>query len=176
MKLLRCSVITMGTGLASALVPLSGCTSSSAEEKPNILLFLVDDMGWQDTSVPFHTEKTPYNGLYTTPNMERLASRGMKFTQAYACSVSSPTRTSLMTGMNAARHGVTNWTLRRDISEDKSDEILEFPEWNVNGLQPADTIEKGVHATTLPEILRQNGYFTIHCGKAHWGDDEHSGS
>lgn len=169
MRLLRCAVITMGTGLGTALVPLNGCINASAEEKPNLLVFLVDDMGWQDTSVPFHTEKTPYNGLYATPNMERLASRGMKFTQAYACSVSSPTRTSLMTGMNAARHGVTNWTLRRDISEDKADEILEFPEWNVNGLQPADTIARGIYATTLPEILRRNGYFTIHCGKAHWG-------
>ncbi len=74
---------------------------------------MVDDMGWQDTSLPFWKEKTPLNERYHTPNMERLASQGMMFTQAYACSVSSPTRVSLMTGMNAARHRVTNWTLEK---------------------------------------------------------------
>ncbi len=73
----------------------------SSSDKPNIILFFVDDMGWQDTSVPFWTEKTALNRLYHTPNMEKLAAEGMKFTQAYASSVCSPTRVSLMTGMNA---------------------------------------------------------------------------
>ena len=67
-------------------------------KKPNIVLFLVDDMGWQDTSVPFHTERTPFNDHFRTPNMERLAKQGVKFTQAYAAAVCSPTRTSIMTG------------------------------------------------------------------------------
>lgn len=80
----------------------------SADKQPNIILFLVDDMGWQETSVPFWSEKTPLNERYRTPNMERLADRGVKFTQAYACAISSPSRCSLMTGMNAARHKVTN--------------------------------------------------------------------
>lgn len=141
----------------------------SPSDKPNIILFFVDDMGWQDTSVPFWKEKTALNRLYHTPNMERLATEGMKFTQAYASSVCSPTRVSLMTGMNAARHKVTNWTLRRNISEDHYDSILQMPKWNMNGLQPDDNIENAVYATTLPQLLKQNGYFTIHCGKAHWG-------
>ena len=59
-------------------------------DRPNIIFFLVDDMGWQDTSVPFWTERTKYNDIYETPNMERLAALGMLFTQAYASSVSSP--------------------------------------------------------------------------------------
>lgn len=138
-------------------------------KQPNIIFFLVDDMGWQDTSVPFWTEKTPLNLLYHTPNMEKMAAEGMKFTQAYASSVCSPTRVSLMTGMNAARHRVTNWTLKRNISEDHADDVLKMPVWNMNGLQPVDSIENAVYATTLPQILKQNGYFTIHCGKAHWG-------
>jgi len=164
--------------LAAGLFSGSSCRSgeSHSQARPNILLFLVDDMGWQDTSVPFHTERTPFNNLYHTPHMERLAAAGMKFIQAYACSVCSPTRTSLMTGMNAARHGVTNWTLKRNVSVDLPDEILSFPSWNVNGLQPSDTVERGVFAITLPEILRQNGYFTIHCGKAHWGAMDTPGS
>lgn len=164
----------IGAGLLAAGLATGECSGvreTPGHERPNILLFLVDDMGWQDTSVPFHSERTPFNDLYQTPNMERLAAAGMKFTQAYACSVCSPTRTSLMTGMNAARHGVTNWTLRRNQSVDRPDELFDFPLWNVNGLQPAgcDSIDRSVAATTLPQLLRANGYTTIHCGKAHWG-------
>ena len=87
---------------------------SSEENPPNIVVFMVDDLGWQDTSVPFWNKKTPFNQLYKTPNMERLAKEGMKFTQAYATPVCSPTRVSFMTGMNAARHRVTNWTLEKN--------------------------------------------------------------
>lgn len=140
-----------------------------SELKPNIILFLVDDMGWQDTSVPFYTEMTPFNRLYHTPAMEKLASQGIKFTQAYACSVCSPTRVSLMTGMNAARHRVTNWTLQRNTPVDAADDLLEFPPWNVNGMQTTDSVERSVYVTPLPRILRDNGWFTIHCGKAHFG-------
>ncbi len=158
------------------LLTLSGCSSSGTgelekDQRPNIVLFFVDDMGWQDTSVPFWKEKTPFNERYQTPNMERLAQQGMKFTQAYATAVCSPTRVSLMTGMNAARHRVTNWTLYPD--EIKHMEVnhpnLAFPMWNVNGMQPSDTIKWSAHATALPQILKDNGYFTIHTGKAHFG-------
>ncbi len=132
-------------------------------------MFLVDDMGWQDTSEPMWTKKTDLNNKYHTPNMERLADEGMKFTQAYACAVCSPTRVSLMTGMNAARHRVTNWTLQKNSPTDAQDNIIAFPEWNMNGLQNTDSIENAVFATTLPQILQDNGYFTIHSGKAHFG-------
>ena len=152
--------------------------SQANAQQPNIIFFLVDDMGWQDTSVPFWKEKTALNEKFQTPNMERLAAQGMKFTQAYACCVCSPTRTSLMTGMNAARHGVTNWTLRKNQFVDAKDESLDFPKWNLNGLQPenVDTISQTVSATTLPQLLRKNGYFTIHCGKAHWGAETTPGA
>lgn len=52
------------------------------DKRPNIILFMVDDMGWQDTSLPFWTEKTKYNQAYETPNMERLAHQGMMFPQS----------------------------------------------------------------------------------------------
>lgn len=142
---------------------------AQGQEKPNIIVFLVDDMGWQDTSVPFWTERTPLNEMYATPNMERLANAGMKFTQAYASSVCSPTRVSLMSGMNAARHRVTNWTLQRNQSVDAADTVLNYPKWNVNGLQPGSDIEFSVQATTLPMLLQGAGYHTIHVGKAHFG-------
>lgn len=148
------------------------CESEEIEETPpNIVLFLVDDMGWQDTSVPFFTERTPFNDRYHTPNMERLAAEGMKFTQAYATPVCSPTRVSLMTGMNAARHRVTNWTLRKDSIQpmEKNHDSLEFPEWNVNGLSPVAGDPKSVHAMPLPQALNDIGYYTVHAGKAHLG-------
>ncbi|MCK0156301.1 sulfatase [Cellulophaga sp. F20128] len=141
------------------------------EKKPNIILFFVDDMGWQDTSVPFWNKRTPFNDLYKTPNMERLAKEGMKFTQAYATAVCSPTRVSLMTGMNAARHRVTNWTLKKDALQpmETNHKELQFPEWNVNGLSPVKGIDKAVYATPLPQLLQEAGYYTIHSGKAHFG-------
>jgi arylsulfatase A-like enzyme len=141
------------------------------EPKPNIVLFFVDDMGWQDTSVQFWKEKTQFNELYQTPNMERLAAEGIKFTQAYATAVCSPTRVSLMTGMNAARHRVTNWTLRKDSIQpmEKNHPTLEFPLWNVNGMSPVAGYPKAVHATSLPQVLKDAGYYTVHSGKAHLG-------
>jgi arylsulfatase A-like enzyme len=138
-------------------------------QKPNIILFMVDDMGWQDTSVPFWNKKTAFNSRYQTPNMERLASEGMKFTQAYATPVCTPTRVSLISGMNAARHRVTNWTLRRNTSMVKPPTGLQMPKWNLNGAQPTDSIEQSVHITPLPQLLKDNGYLTIHTGKAHFG-------
>jgi arylsulfatase A-like enzyme len=139
------------------------------KQKPNIIFFLVDDMGWQETSVPFWTEKTELNERYQTPAMETLAAKGMKFTQAYACPLCSPTRVSLMTGMNSARHAVTNWTLRKNVSPDNKHKTLEIPEWNVNGLSPVEGVENTYVSKTLPMYLQEAGYKTIHVGKAHWG-------
>lgn len=138
-------------------------------DQPNIILFMVDDMGWQDTSVRFWTQKTPFNELYQTPNMERLAAEGMKFTQAYSTPVCTPTRVSLISGMNAARHRVTNWTLRRNQYMVTPPEGLEMPKWNLNGAQPTDSIELSVQISPLPQILKDHGYLTIHAGKAHFG-------
>ncbi|MDL2222826.1 sulfatase [Bacteroidales bacterium OttesenSCG-928-M11] len=159
--------------LAIAIFPLLGIAdqmkASPEEDRPNIILFLVDDMGWQDTSLPFWTEKTSYNEIYETPNMERLAQQGMMFTQAYASSVSSPSRCSLLTGMNAARHRVTNWTFPKNGSTDRKSDVLEFPKWNVNGICQVADIPYTYQVTALPQLLKDNGYHTIHCGKAHFG-------
>ena len=157
--------------LALAIAPLSLVAQETIQpdNRPNIILFMVDDMGWQDTSLPFWTEKTPLNERFHTPNMERLAGEGKMFTQAYASSVSSPTRVSLMTGMNASRHRVTNWTLQKNTSTDRKSEVLEFPQWNVNGICQAPNIPHTYQVTSLSQLLKDDGYHTIHCGKAHFG-------
>ncbi|MEX2564593.1 MAG: sulfatase [Cyclobacteriaceae bacterium] len=157
--------------IISAILILHFYSNGLAQQpKPNIIYFLVDDMGWQDTSVPFWDHKTKLNDRYHTPNMERLASQGMKFTQAYANPLCSPTRVSLLTGMNATRHKVTNWTLLKDKSPDKEHPVLEIPEWNVNGLSPVPDSQAGntYYAKTLPMILKEAGYFSIHIGKGHF--------
>lgn len=138
-------------------------------QKPNIILFYVDDMGWQDCSVPFYEKPTRLNEIYHTPNMEILASEGMKFTQAYACAVCSPSRISLMTGMNEARHQVTNWTLRKGKSPDPDNRKIIPPHWNMNGLTQGEEIPLTVQAITMPQLLKDAGYRTIHAGKAHFG-------
>lgn len=154
---------------AAAVGAASAYGQAQSPERPNIILFMVDDMGWQDTSYPFWTSRTPYNEAYETPNMERLARQGMAFTQAYACAISSPSRCSLITGANAARHGVTNWTLQRDTPVDGKSDVVDLPRWNFNGVSQVEGTPNTFVGTSFVDLLRQNGYHTIHCGKAHFG-------
>ena len=155
-----------------------------AAEKPNIVFFIVDDMGWVDSSVAYGEEVYPNNMRYNTPNMQRLASQGVMLTNAYACPVSTPTRTSLITGVNAAHSHITNWTsTTRDTPSDATGGAVAMmqsgvnndmsgrfsrPEWNINGMSPVDGVESTLYATPLPQLLRDAGYYTIHVGKAHW--------
>ena len=134
------------------VLALVGSTSAAATQQPNILFILADDMGWQDTSVPFGPQRTKWNDRYRTPALERLARQGMKFTQAYACAVCSPTRVSLMTGQNEARHGVTQWTY---LSGHKPSSDLEHPtlshaDWIWNGLEPAPMPEVKAAGQPVP--------------------------
>ena len=152
--------------MTALLLPLG---AAAQEGRPNIVLFMVDDMGWQDTSVPFWEQRTPLNDTYETPNMERLASEGMCFTQAYATPISSPSRCSLLTGANAARHRVTNWTLHRDETTDIADSTVAPPSWNWNGICQTPGTPNTFVARSFVDILHSSGYYTIHCGKAHWG-------
>ena len=134
-----------------------------AAEQPNVVLFLVDDMGPMDTSVAFMTDghgnakRFPLNDYYRTPAMDRLAKNGIRFSTFYAMSVCSPTRTSIITGQNAARHRVTQWIR----SEENNRGEFGPPDWRWVGFQDADV--------TLPGVLSSAGYRTIFVGKAHFG-------
>jgi arylsulfatase A-like enzyme len=142
----------------------------AASSQPNIIIFLVDDMGVMDTSLPFLTDdagkpkRYPLNDFYRTPNMERLAARGIRFNNFHAMSVCSPTRIALMTGQNAARHRTTNW-----INPDRDNAGPQgAPDWNWRGLKQGDV--------TLAGLLRDQGYRTIHVGKGHFGPREFEGA
>jgi arylsulfatase A-like enzyme len=142
---------------------LTGCNKNEGVEHPNLIVFLVDDMGVMDTSVPFltdslgHSVRHPLNDFFRTPNMEDLATRGTRFSSFYAMSVCSPTRISMMTGMNPARHHSTTWIA--PFNNNRGD--FGPPEWNWEGISEAEA--------TLPGILAAAGYRTIHVGKAHFG-------
>ena len=157
--------------LLGAAVATATIASAAPAKRPNILLFMVDDMGWQDTSLPFGPDTTHYNRMFHTPNMERLSASGMKFTQAYACPISSPSRCSLITGINAARHRVTNWTLHRDRTNDEGAALdtMAPPSWNFNGIQRVSGIPNSYAGPSFVQELKDNGYHTIHIGKAHFG-------
>ena len=154
---------------ALLLAPLTTSLYAAAT-KPNIVVFLVDDMGVMDTSLPFLTDddgkpkRYPLNDFHRTPNMVRLAKQGIRFNNFYAMSVCSPTRISIMSGQNAARHHATNW-----INPDRNNRgPAGPPKWNWKGLKKNDV--------TLPRLLQGAGYRTIHVGKAHFGPRKFAGS
>lgn len=145
----------------------------SAADRPNILFFLVDDMGIGDTSVPFlyrdgKPQRIPLNDLYRTPNMEKLAANGRLFTNAYSYSVCSPTRISLMTGQEAPRHRVTTWTHPKESSVDtglvKTAKVRSPSGWRVTGIDSSLPL--------LPRLMKEAGYRTLFAGKAHFGPDD----
>ena len=130
MTLARIAVLFL---LTLTALPVEGATQSKT---PNVVVFLVDDMGVMYTSLPFLTDadgspkRYPLNDFYRTPSMERLAAGGVRFNNFYAMSVCSPTRISIMTGQNAARHHATNW-----INPAKNNRgPFGPPDWNWEGL------------------------------------------
>ncbi|MHC4996088.1 MAG: sulfatase [Planctomycetota bacterium] len=161
-KIILCAMLLFVASEASA----GGSTAS----KPNIVIFLVDDMGPMDTSVPMLVDvdgklkRYPLNDWYRTPNMERLARQGVRFSNFYAHTVCSPSRVSIMTGQNSARHHTTDFI----DAYFNNGGPLKPSRWNWEGLGSKDV--------TLARILRQVGYKTLHIGKAHFAPFEHEGA
>ena len=123
---------------------------------PNIVFFLVDDLGWSDIGC-YGSE------FYDTPNVDRLATQGVRFTQAYAvCHVCSPTRASLMTGKYPARLQLTDWIPGR---KDHDFQRL---------VEPDNLVKLPQEEQTLAEVLKDQGYRTGIFGKWHLGDGDSS--
>ncbi len=160
-------------GLQSMHAPmLAAEEKSEKQQRPNIVFFLIDDMGPFDTSVEFFSKKLPQNSYFKTPNMQRLAKQGVTFTRAYACPVCSPSRVSIMTGMNAARHRVTTWTFLWNKSTDDApgQSKLKLPQWNYNGIAVQPDVPNSIYCPEpLPKRMRDAGYQTLHIGKGHFG-------
>ncbi len=134
-------------------VIFSACTIKA--EKPNFIIFLVDDLGWKDVG---------YMGskYYETPNIDQMTREGMRFTNAYANAPNcAPTRACLMSGMYSPRHGV--YTVGNP-ARGKSENRMLIPSPNNTELDGS--------FVTLAEALKENGYTNCHVGKWHLGADE----
>jgi arylsulfatase A-like enzyme len=139
-------------GLAIGPAPLRAVE----DVKPNIVFFLADDLGFMDIGA--NNPRT----FYETPNIDRLAARGMRFTTAYSnCPVCSPSRASLMTGKYPPRTGVTDYISRGNYTQGK--------------LTPAPNPDHiPLEEVTIAERLRGTGHATFLAGKWHLGDGEFS--
>ncbi len=135
----------------------------AARRPPNILLILADDLGWSDTTL-FGTTR-----FYQTPNIERLARRGVTFSRAYSASpLCSPTRASIMTGLSPARIGITAPVCH--IKEVRLKETVAAHAPAIDpalGCRSATRLETSYY--TLAEALKAAGYATGHFGKWHLG-------
>jgi arylsulfatase A len=147
----------MKTIFAFLFFALAGATIHAAPvNRPNILFLLSDDQAWNGLSCRMHPDMPDSAGsVVETPNLARLASEGMRFSQAYSpASVCSPTRISLQTGKSPAQ---CQWTKAAP------------PEYGFKLLEPQ--IRKNIEAneTTIGELLQSAGYATAHYGKWHIG-------
>ncbi|MFK7821944.1 MAG: sulfatase-like hydrolase/transferase, partial [Planctomycetaceae bacterium] len=137
-------------------------------EKPNVVFILADDLGWSDTTL-FGTTT-----FYKTPNIQRLAKRGMTFSRAYASSpLCSPTRASILTGLSPARHGITspNCHLPKVVLKASATKTAS-PKQKATIPNAVSRLDPQYY--TLPEMLRDNGYSTRHFGKWHLGAEPYS--
>ncbi|MDF1814535.1 MAG: sulfatase-like hydrolase/transferase [Verrucomicrobiales bacterium] len=128
------------------LISLLSVSIGSSAEKPNIVLVFIDDMGWGDFSCFGNRDAT-------TPNIDQLASEGIRFEQFYVNSpICSPSRTAISTGQYPQRWKITSYLAYRQLNEDRG-----MAQW----LDP--------QAPMLARFLNQNGYATGHFGKWHMG-------
>lgn len=143
--------LVIGISLSVTTAGHAADAAKPRTERPNIVLILADDLGWADLGC--------YGSTYhRTPNLDRLAASGLRFTDAYAAApVCSPTRAALMTGKYPARLNLTDWLPGRP---DRPDQQL---------LRPTINHELPRGDATLAESLKAAGYTTGHVGKWHLG-------
>ncbi len=142
--------------------------NSYAQSKPNVIFILADDLGWSDVTLYGKTK------LYETPNLERLAARGITYTHAYSASpLCSPTRASIMTGQTPLRTGITDPTAHL-AKVNLKPTLLEK---SASGNKAVNCVSVSRLDNALPTLVKQfkkAGYSTAHFGKWHLGPEPYS--
>ena len=170
----------LAVGVLGALIPadlaagadgtLNGNGPPHENGPLNVIVVLVDDLGWADLSCQG-------SEWYRTPHADRLAERGVRFTSGYAaCAVCSPTRAAYMTGRYPARLGITDWIRatwnRGGIQKTLADRPAAFQSASDKPLLcPRNPFWMDHQEVTLAEQLAAAGYVTAHIGKWHLGDE-----
>ena len=160
--------------LTGLVVILLAVPSAAVSPPPNIIVVLVDDLGWMDLGC----QGSDY---YRTPNIDRLAATGMRFTDGYAsCAVCSPTRAALMTGRSPARLGITDWIRAEfQLSARQWPNIRnQFGYHRPSGtdrelLTPVNELQLPHSEVTIAEMLKPLGYASAYIGKWHLGGVGH---
>jgi arylsulfatase A-like enzyme len=153
-------LLVAGMMLSTARNAIAAETQPAGQ--PNIVLFLVDDMGWMDS--------TPYGSkYYETPNMKRLEGQSMRFTDAYAVPLCSPTRASILSGQYSSRHGVTSASGHRPAAPANASPYPAKAAPNQKLIYANSKNYLDLDLVTLAEVLRSAGYRTGHFGKWHLG-------
>lgn len=158
----------MLTALALSVLAMTQSAEAARHGGYNVLFILADDLGWADTTLYGHTT------FYQTPNLERLARRGMTFARAYSASpLCSPTRSAILTGLSPARTGITtpNCHLPEVVLEALPG--VSAPA-NKKSIQPRPPTRLLTEYRTLAEALQEAGYATAHFGKWHLGPEPYS--
>jgi arylsulfatase A-like enzyme len=157
------------TTAASALPLMGTAWAAGNGKKPmNVIFILADDLGWSDTTLYGTTS------LYKTPNIERLAKRGMTFTRAYSNSpLCSPTRASILTGQTPARHGSTSPSHHTKVVRMKATVRKAGPP-SQKALLTNTVTRLDTAFPTLGKLVKQAGYTTAHFGKWHLGPEPYS--
>ncbi len=133
---------------ATAMTAAPLASASAAESRPNIIVILVDDMGFSDLGA--------FGGEIRTPNLDALANKGVKFTNFHATPVCAPTRAELLTGVDHHQTGIGNFPeLRQDNQIDK----------------PGYEGYLNDRVVTIAERMKDGGYYTFQSGKWHLGYD-----
>lgn len=134
------------------LIPLAQSQGADAPRRPNIVYILADDLGWTDTG-------TYGSQYYETPNIDRLATQGLKLTNYHNCQNCQPTRAALMTGQYAPRTGV--YTVGG----------IDRFDWSSRPLRPVDNVSSlPLDRVTIAQQLSAAGYATAMFGKWHLGE------
>lgn len=158
----------VGLFLVLCLPPVVLSEAAAEVQRPNVIFILADDLGWSDTTLYGRTK------FHQTPNLQRLADRGMVFTRGYSASpLCSPTRSAILTGLSPARTGITT------PSGHVAEEILEATVGaraapQQKAVMPVSVTRLKPEYRTLAESLRDAGYATGHFGKWHLGPEPYS--